>query len=150
MCRVYVWSMGARDFFRRRPGVRATLGVIGDRRRAPDRASDLGDILRGMICALTGNAHRLFWMRSAWWCHDCRQKIEACCDGGGCPSVVDASPAGDAQLPHGGSGFVPRTRSRAPRMVARASQAGPGAEGGDQQQRQGGVVVYGASDGRWR
>jgi len=29
-------------------------------------------------------------MRSAWWCHDCRQKVESCCEGGGCPSIVDA------------------------------------------------------------
>jgi hypothetical protein len=43
-----------------------------------------------MLCALTGQAHRLFWMRSAWWCTDCRQKIESCCEGGGCPSVTDA------------------------------------------------------------
>ena len=46
-----------------------------------------------MLCALTGNAHRLFWMRSAWWCTDCRQKIESCCEGGGCPSIVEALPA---------------------------------------------------------
>jgi len=42
-----------------------------------------------MICQLTGNPHRLFWMRSAWWCADCRQKIESCCEGGGCPSVAE-------------------------------------------------------------
>lgn len=42
-----------------------------------------------MICPLTGVEHRLFWMRSAWWCHDCRQKIESCCEGGGCPSVAE-------------------------------------------------------------
>ena len=46
-----------------------------------------------MLCALTGNAHRLFLMRSAWWCTDCRQKIESCCEGGGCPSVADAEQA---------------------------------------------------------
>jgi hypothetical protein len=28
-------------------------------------------------------------MRSAWWCADCRQKVESCCEGGGCPSVVE-------------------------------------------------------------
>jgi hypothetical protein len=39
-----------------------------------------------MLCPLTGRPHRLFWLRSAWWCHDCRQKIESCCDGG-CPTV---------------------------------------------------------------
>jgi hypothetical protein len=39
-----------------------------------------------MLCPLTGRPHRLFWMRSAWWCHDCRQKIESCCDGAGCAS----------------------------------------------------------------
>jgi hypothetical protein len=42
-----------------------------------------------MFCAMTGQQHRLFWMRSAWWCVDCRQKIESCCEGGGCPSIVD-------------------------------------------------------------
>jgi hypothetical protein len=30
-------------------------------------------------------------MPSAWWCHDCRQKVESCCEGGGCPSVVEVS-----------------------------------------------------------
>jgi hypothetical protein len=39
-----------------------------------------------MICPLTGSPHRLSWMRSAWWCEDCRQKIESCCEGA-CPSV---------------------------------------------------------------
>jgi len=43
-----------------------------------------------MLCAMTGEPHRLFWMRSAWWCADCRQKVESCCEGGGCPSVVEA------------------------------------------------------------
>jgi hypothetical protein len=43
-----------------------------------------------VICPLTGGEHRLFWMRSAWWCHDCRQKIESCCEGGGCPSIAEA------------------------------------------------------------
>jgi hypothetical protein len=47
--------------------------------------------LSGVICALTGRAHRLFWMRSAWWCHDCRQKIETCCEGGGCPSIAETA-----------------------------------------------------------
>jgi hypothetical protein len=42
-----------------------------------------------VICGRTGQAHRLFWMRSAWWCTDCHQKIEACCEGGGCPSIVE-------------------------------------------------------------
>jgi hypothetical protein len=42
-----------------------------------------------MFCAMTGQTHRLFWMRSAWWCADCRQKIESCCEGGGCPSVAE-------------------------------------------------------------
>jgi hypothetical protein len=46
-------------------------------------------IIGRMICPLTGVEHRLFWMRSAWWCHDCRQKIESCCEGGGCPSVAE-------------------------------------------------------------
>jgi hypothetical protein len=40
-----------------------------------------------MLCPLTGAAHRLFWMRSAWWCQDCRQKIETCCEGD-CPTVA--------------------------------------------------------------
>jgi hypothetical protein len=42
-----------------------------------------------VICGLIGKADRLFWMRSAWWCADCRQKVESCCEGGGCPSVVE-------------------------------------------------------------
>jgi hypothetical protein len=42
---------------------------------------------------MTGQAHRLFWMRSAWWCEDCRQKIEGCCEGGGCPSVGEVLPS---------------------------------------------------------
>jgi Na+-translocating ferredoxin:NAD+ oxidoreductase RnfC subunit len=42
-----------------------------------------------MICPMTGNPHQLFWMQSAWWCEDCRQKIESCCEGGGCPSVAE-------------------------------------------------------------
>lgn len=42
-----------------------------------------------MVCQLTGRPHRLFFMRAAWWCADCTQKIESCCDGGGCPSLVD-------------------------------------------------------------
>jgi hypothetical protein len=42
-----------------------------------------------MICGLTGEPHRLFWMRSAWWCAECRQKVESCCEGGGCPSLGD-------------------------------------------------------------
>jgi hypothetical protein len=42
-----------------------------------------------MICPLTGQPHKLFWMRSAWWCQDCRQKLETCCEGD-CPSVVNA------------------------------------------------------------
>jgi hypothetical protein len=42
-----------------------------------------------MICPLTGQPHKLLWMRSAWWCQDCRQKLETCCEGD-CPSVVEA------------------------------------------------------------
>lgn len=45
-----------------------------------------------MICPATGTGHRLFWMRSAWWCAECRQKIESCCEGGGCPSVTEVIP----------------------------------------------------------
>jgi hypothetical protein len=41
---------------------------------------------------MTGQPHRLFWMRSAWWCEDCRQKIEGCCEGGGCRSVAEVLP----------------------------------------------------------
>ena len=55
-------------------------------------------ILHRMLCAMTGEPHRLFWMRSAWWCADCRQKVESCCEGGGCPSVVEALPP--ARAPH--------------------------------------------------
>jgi hypothetical protein len=40
---------------------------------------------RAVLCALTGAPHRLFWLRSAWFCEDCRQKIETCCEGD-CPS----------------------------------------------------------------
>ncbi len=40
-----------------------------------------------MMCALTGEPHRLLWLRSAWWCQDCRQKIETCCEGD-CPSTA--------------------------------------------------------------
>jgi hypothetical protein len=47
---------------------------------------------RDVICAMTGDPHRLFWMRSAWWCQDCRQKVEGCCEGGGCPSVAEVLP----------------------------------------------------------
>lgn len=45
-----------------------------------------------MICPLTGRQHRPFWMRSAWWCQDCRQKLETCCEGD-CPSSVGATAA---------------------------------------------------------
>ena len=45
--------------------------------------------MSGVYCAMTGEQHRLFWMRSAWWCADCRQKVESCCEGGGCPSIAD-------------------------------------------------------------
>jgi hypothetical protein len=44
-----------------------------------------------VLCPLTGSDHRLFWMRSAWWCHDCRQKVESCCEGGGCPSIAEVA-----------------------------------------------------------
>lgn len=40
-----------------------------------------------MICPLTGRPHQLLWMRSAWWCQDCRQKLETCCEGD-CPSAL--------------------------------------------------------------
>lgn len=54
-----------------------------------------------MICALTGEAHRLFFMRSAWWCADCKQKIESCCDGGGCPSIIQLYERESAERPEG-------------------------------------------------
>jgi len=60
-----------------------------------------------MLCAMTGGEHRLFWMRSAWWCQDCRQKIETCCEGA-CPSVADGH-VGDAatsQAPRPDTGAV--------------------------------------------
>lgn len=40
-----------------------------------------------MICGLTGEPHRLLWLRSAWSCQDCLQKIETCCEGD-CPSTA--------------------------------------------------------------
>lgn len=46
---------------------------------------------------MTGEPHRLFWMRSAWWCEDCRQKLEGCCEGGGCPSVGEVLPVAEAK-----------------------------------------------------
>jgi hypothetical protein len=60
--------------------------------------SDRQSTIATMICPLTGQSHRLFWMRSAWWCADCRQKIESCCEGGGCPSVAEL------QMPDGNEG----------------------------------------------
>jgi hypothetical protein len=42
---------------------------------------------------MTGTPHRLFWMRSAWWCRDCKQKIESCCEGA-CPSASGMLPPG--------------------------------------------------------
>ena len=48
-----------------------------------------------VLCAMTGLPHRLFWMRSAWWCQACRQKVESCCEGGGCPSVAEVLPTSD-------------------------------------------------------
>jgi hypothetical protein len=49
---------------------------------------------------MTGLPHRLFWMRSAWWCQDCRQKVESCCEGGGCPSVAEVLPSEDDTIRH--------------------------------------------------
>jgi hypothetical protein len=49
-----------------------------------------------VLCEMTGLPHRLFWMRSAWWCQDCRRKIESCCEGGGCPSVAEVLPMAGA------------------------------------------------------
>ena len=57
---------------------------------------DLGSALAAMVidvyCAMMGERHRLFWMRSAWWCAECRQKLESSCEGGGCPSIAEALP----------------------------------------------------------
>jgi hypothetical protein len=65
-----------------------------------------------VLCPLTGTDHRLFWMRSAWWCHDCRQKIESCCEGGGCPSIAEAAlperDAGGGEAVGGASGMRAR------------------------------------------
>jgi hypothetical protein len=38
-------------------------------------------------------------MRSAWWCHDGRQKIETCCEGD-CPSAADLMHAGAGKAGH--------------------------------------------------
>jgi hypothetical protein len=57
---------------------------------------------RPMLCAMTGLPHRLFWMRSAWWCQDCRQKVESCCEGGGCPSVSEVLPRTNLGSPTNG------------------------------------------------
>jgi len=54
---------------------------------------------RAVLCAMTGLPHRLFWMRSAWWCADCRQKVEGCCEGGGCPSVSEVLPVVEGAAP---------------------------------------------------
>ena len=62
-----------------------------DRTRLPP--SGRPAIIGSMLCPMTGDEHRLFWMRSAWWCEDCRQKVESCCEGGGCPSVVEVARA---------------------------------------------------------
>lgn len=62
------------------------------RRSRPPGSSAASVSVRTVICPLTGKEHRLFWLRSAWWCHDCHQKVETCCEGGGCPSVVEAAP----------------------------------------------------------
>lgn len=53
--------------------------------------SDPSANIARVFCSLTGTDHRLFWMSSAWWCHDCRQKIESCCEGGGCPSIAEVA-----------------------------------------------------------
>ena len=53
-----------------------------------------GGMIGFVICPMTGGEHRLFWMRSAWWCEDCRQKVESCCEGGGCPSVFEVARSG--------------------------------------------------------
>ena len=69
-----------------------------------------------MLCPMTGDQHRLFWMRSAWWCEDCRQKVESCCEGGGCPTIAEiaevARPARGGEAERSGSqGIRPTGRS---------------------------------------
>jgi hypothetical protein len=59
---------------------------------------------------MTGQPHRLFWMRSAWWCQDCRQKVESCCEGGGCPSVVEVLPIAEHAPSQLTGARVPRIR----------------------------------------
>jgi hypothetical protein len=85
-----------------------------------------------VLCALTGQPHRLFWMRSAWWCHDCRQKIESCCEGGGCPSITEVvKPERRAPQPESASPLVTpysvttgnRTTRRPPRDSNRVRPA---------------------------
>jgi hypothetical protein len=73
-----------------------------------------------MLCAMTGEPHRLFWMRSAWWCADCRQKVESCCEGGGCPTVAEVLPVAGA-----GDGSAPRP----PRSPWKRNDPGIGAQG---------------------
>ena len=50
---------------------------------------------------MTGEQHRLFWMRSAWWCEDCRQKVESCCEGGGCPTIAEVAEVAPEARPSG-------------------------------------------------
>jgi hypothetical protein len=67
-----------------------------------------------VLCGMTGQSHRLFWMRSAWWCADCRQKVESCCEGGGCPSVAEVvaqtSGGGEPSALAASSGSQPQVR----------------------------------------
>jgi hypothetical protein len=64
-----------------------------------------------MICPLTGEPHRLLWLRSALWCQDCQQKIETCCEGD-CPS--------SAALADGSAG-----EERAKVLLGRTMRDGP-------------------------
>ena len=81
------WAMGFRMGVSGRAGrLRPIPPARGFIRHLPDNHGP-------MLCPMTGNEHRLFWMRSAWWCQDCRQKVESCCEGGGCPSVADLRPS---------------------------------------------------------
>ena len=68
----------------------ATGAAAAERRRRDQRPGRRPACrnTEAMLCSLTGRPHRLSWMRSAWWCHDCRQKIESCCEGGGYPSIA--------------------------------------------------------------
>ncbi len=66
----------------------------GCSRQSAKQRSGSRAIRSGVICAMTGQPHRLFWRRSEWCCEDCRQKIESCCDGCACPPVDNGTRVG--------------------------------------------------------